>query len=140
MPTLTVLPEGVVIEGLEGEAMLDTIRRCGYKVRYGCRRGGCGRCKADLIEGKVAYGTLIAESVLSLEERAQGACLSCRAVPLSDVVLALRNDDHLRAVSPWPLAFGQVRTHQGWPLRDTAAATSHHDVTTKRQKEANQWQ
>lgn len=103
MPALRVLPEGVVMEGLEGEAMLDTIRRCGYKVRYGCRRGGCGRCKADLIEGEVGYSNPIAESVLTLEERDQGACLPCRAVPLSDVVLALRDDDHLRALSPWAL-------------------------------------
>ena len=81
------------VECGEAETVLAALHRAGHAVRSGCRRGGCGICKLDLVSGEVAYDHVVAESVLSPQEKAEGACLSCRAVPEGDVVIRLREHD-----------------------------------------------
>ena len=51
-----ILPAGVQLTVLPGESVVDAVRRHGYRIRYSCRRGGCGACKADLVEGEVGLG------------------------------------------------------------------------------------
>lgn len=97
--TIRLLPEDVVLRARPGEAILDTMRRHGYSHRFGCRRGGCGVCRIDLVEGATVDGAVVAESVLGAAEREQGVRLSCRAAPVTDVVLRVRDDDRLRCVS-----------------------------------------
>ena len=48
--------------------------------------------------GEVTYERPIAASVLSDDERVEGICLSCRAVPLTNVVIELQEGDRLRRV------------------------------------------
>jgi ferredoxin len=81
-----ILPADVLLTVLPGESVVDVVRRHGYRTRYSCRRGGCGACKADLVEGEVRYPFPIAGSVLSEAERAAGKCLPCRAEPVGDIV------------------------------------------------------
>jgi ferredoxin len=100
MPLVTVLPEAVEVELEPGETLLGGLTRAGYAYRFGCRRGGCGLCKVDLVAGEVTYERPVADSVLPDEQRRHGTCLSCRAVPAGDVVIALR-EDHLRRVNPF---------------------------------------
>jgi ferredoxin len=100
----------VVLEGRPGEVVLDTLRRVGYSHRFGCRRGGCGVCKIELVEGTTHDGALVAASVLSDEDRARGLRLSCRAVPDTDVVIRLVDGDQLRCLSPWLAGAGSRRT------------------------------
>jgi ferredoxin len=97
--TVTVQPDGVVVELKDGETVLEGLYRSGYAYRTGCRRGGCGICKVDLRGGSVTYNRTIASTVLTDEEREDGTCLSCRAVPDGDVVIELR-DEHLRRTNP----------------------------------------
>ena len=98
MPRLTVESDGVTIDILEGETILEGLYRYGFAYRIGCRRGGCAICKVDLVDGEVTYNRTVADTVLSDEERAAGTCLSCRAVPVTDVKIALR-EENLRRVS-----------------------------------------
>ena len=98
MPHLTVQPDGIEVELREGETILEGLYRNGYAYRVGCRRGGCAICKVDLVNGQVEYNRTVAQAVLTDDERATGTCLSCRAVPVGDVTVALR-DEHLRRVS-----------------------------------------
>lgn len=100
MTTVTVLPDGVSVETRAGEAILTALYRSGYGYRTGCRRGGCGVCKVDLVAGTVTYPAKIADTVLPAAERAAGTCLTCRAVPDGDVVVRLRNE-HLRTLNPF---------------------------------------
>jgi CDP-4-dehydro-6-deoxyglucose reductase len=90
------LPADVRLVVRAGESVVDAVRRQGYRTRYSCRRGGCGACKADLVEGEVDYPDTVAESVLSATERAAGKCLPCRAHPVGDVVIRLAGRDRLR--------------------------------------------
>src|SRR4051794_26042821 len=84
----------------EGETILRAIVRSGYKYRYGCRRGGCGLCKVHLVLGEVHYERPIATNVLSDDERVEGICLSCRALPITNVVIELQEGDRLRGAGP----------------------------------------
>jgi CDP-4-dehydro-6-deoxyglucose reductase len=87
----------------DAETVLGAVMRSGFRYRFGCRRGGCGICKVRLILGEVRYERPVAASVLSDEERAVGVCLSCRAVPITDVIVELQEGDRLRQASPFGL-------------------------------------
>jgi ferredoxin len=103
---VTVLPDGERVVGREGENLLLTLSRAGLGYRIGCRRGGCGICKVHLLLGEVSYERPIADSVLSDDERIEGICLSCRAVPLTNVVIELQEGDRLRRLLPFGFAAG----------------------------------
>jgi ferredoxin len=89
MLRVTVVPGGVHAQTSEGESVVDGLRRAGWRSPYKCRRGGCGACKARLVQGEVRYAQPIAGSVLSETEIAEGLCLPCRAIPATDIVIDL---------------------------------------------------
>ena len=98
MAEVTVLPGAVRIQARDGETVLGAAMRSGFLYRYGCKRGGCGVCKVRLILGEVRYERPIASSVLNDDERAAGVCLSCRAVPLTNIIIELQEGDRLKQV------------------------------------------
>jgi CDP-4-dehydro-6-deoxyglucose reductase len=95
---VTILPDGVQVVAQEDETLLRALARAGLRYRVGCKRGGCGICKVQLKLGEVRYERPIADSVLSDDERVEGICLSCRAVPITDIVIELQEGDRLRRV------------------------------------------
>ena len=106
MAEVTVLPGAVRIQVRDGETVLGAAMRCGFRYRFGCRRGGCGVCKVRLILGEVRYERPIASSVLTYDERVLGVCLSCRAVPVTNIIIELQEGDRLRGGS---LGFNSAR-------------------------------
>ncbi|AQT81825.1 hypothetical protein B1R94_25095 [Mycolicibacterium litorale] len=106
MPTVAVDGHDVEVESRPGEPILGTLCRAGYSYRFGCRRGGCGVCKVQLISGQVVYPKTVADSVLSDSDRLGGVCLTCRAVPVSDVVIRLDSTDQLRRIGLFRQAKG----------------------------------
>ena len=100
MPTVTVHPSGEVIYLGPDETVLSGLYKAGYAYSIGCRRGGCGVCKVDLLRGHVSYNRPIAETVLADDERAGGTCLTCRAVPEGDITIEMRNEN-LRLINPF---------------------------------------
>lgn len=105
---MAVEGHGVEVESRPGETILGALCRRGYSYRFGCRRGGCGVCKVRLVSGQVEYQKTVAETVLSQADRDDGVCLSCRAVPLTDVVIRLGAEDQLRSLSILQLGGGGV--------------------------------
>ncbi|MBI1349901.1 MAG: 2Fe-2S iron-sulfur cluster binding domain-containing protein [Actinomycetales bacterium] len=99
MARLTVQPEGITVDVRDEETILDALFRSGYAYRVGCRRGGCAICLVDLVTGEVEYNRPVADKVLSEDDKAAGLCLSCRAVPITDVTITLR-EENLRTVNP----------------------------------------
>lgn len=93
MPTVTIHPTGEVIFLDPEETVLSGLYKAGYAYTVGCRRGGCGICKVDCREGTFVYNRPIADSVISDEERTDGTCLSCRAVPEGDITIEMRDGD-----------------------------------------------
>ena len=98
MAQVTIHPDGITITAAEDETLLRALGRAGLRYRVGCKRGGCGICKLHLLAGEVRYERPVADSVLSDDERVEGICLSCRAVPLTNVVVELQEGDRLRRV------------------------------------------
>src|SRR5688572_29666070 len=98
MAEVTIMPDGVRVTAGEAETLLRALSRAGLRYRVGCKRGGCGICKVQLVGGEVAYERPIAPQVLSDDERVEGICLSCRAVPLTNIVIELQEGDRLRRV------------------------------------------
>ena len=99
-PVIRVQPGPEVVPVRQGETILEGLYRAGYAYRIGCRRGGCGVCKVDLLDGEVTYNRTVAETVLTPQERADGTCLSCRAVPDGEITIALR-EETLRRTNPF---------------------------------------
>lgn len=107
---ITVLPAGVSFECSADETILEAATRRGLALPYGCRKGNCGTCKAQLLEGEVDLET---ESAYSLSdfERDQGLTLLCSAYPLCDTTVEMEGLDasELEEDLPPPVDFlGQV--------------------------------
>lgn len=98
MPEVTILPDGLQVTAADAETVLGALTRAGLRYRVGCKRGGCGICKVQLVLGEVRYERVVAESVLSDDERVEGICLSCRAVPITNIAIELQEGDRLRKV------------------------------------------
>jgi ferredoxin len=123
MPITTVDPTGEGIFLPTGETVLGGLYAAGYAYTIGCRRGGCGVCKVDLLEGSVTYDHPVADDVLTPEERQAGVCLTCRAVPDGDITVRFRTGS-LRLIQPWLRDINEKsRLH--------AAASAVHTVHTK---------
>jgi anaerobic selenocysteine-containing dehydrogenase/ferredoxin-NADP reductase len=61
-------------------SILDLAERNGIHIPTGCRVGQCESCAVPLVDGLVHYG-------LPLEDADADTCLTCQAVPQSDVIL-----------------------------------------------------
>jgi len=81
---LTVHPGNRTVAVREGETLLDAGLRAAVALPFECRSGGCGVCKAALLNGQIDYG-VYQKSALSDEERSRGRFLLCCATALTDV-------------------------------------------------------
>lgn len=99
MPHVSIPALDEVVHLEPDETVLSGLYKAGYSYTVGCRRGGCGICKLDVLAGDFTYNRPVAESVVSADERTDGTCLSCRAVPDSDLTIQMRTSD-LRLVNP----------------------------------------
>lgn len=106
MAEVTVRPAGIRLALRPGETILAGLHRAGYTYRIGCRRGGCGICKAEVVDGEVPHRGAVADEALPPEPE----CLTCRAVPVSDVVIHLPDDARLRCVAPLLAGIAGVST------------------------------
>jgi len=79
-------PDNRIVPIRDGEELLEAALREGILMPFDCRNGGCGKCKATLLQGAVDYG-VYQEEFLTADERARGAVLACCATPLSDIEL-----------------------------------------------------
>ncbi|MEN0139395.1 MAG: 2Fe-2S iron-sulfur cluster-binding protein [Rhodococcus sp. (in: high G+C Gram-positive bacteria)] len=95
--TVTIRPDGVAIVVRERETIVDALRRQGLRTRYKCRRGGCGACRATLVEGRVGYHTPVSDTVVNgpTPQPDTRSCLPCRATPLTDVIIELGPRDRI---------------------------------------------
>jgi NAD(P)H-flavin reductase/ferredoxin len=82
---IRILPFDRQIECKSNQTILRAILEQGCYLRYGCKNGGCGSCKLQLVEGAVEQGG--SSLALSPSERSEGYALICTAMPLSDCTL-----------------------------------------------------
>lgn len=75
-----------VFQVAEGESVLDAALRQSIALPYGCRGGGCGACKGQLLEGTISYPDNLPGG-LSEDDHNKGFALFCQAVPTSDLLI-----------------------------------------------------
>lgn len=82
---IRVLPFEETLECEAGETILEAALRQGRFLRYGCKNGGCGTCRAVLVDGDVDEPA----SLLALrnEERDAGWVLLCSSRPVEDCAI-----------------------------------------------------
>jgi NAD(P)H-flavin reductase/ferredoxin len=85
VPDVRVLPFDEIIACEEDETVLAAALRNGRFLRYGCKGGGCGTCKLQIVDGAVEEAHL--SFALSASERDAGIFLACASVPLEDCVI-----------------------------------------------------
>ncbi len=70
----------------EGESVLDAALRQSIALPYGCRGGGCGACKGQLLEGSISYPNGLPGGI-SEEDHNNGYALFCQAEATSDLLI-----------------------------------------------------
>src|SRR5262249_15645521 len=98
--SIALSPVGHTIACGRGETVLSAILRSGASVMFGCRGGGCGTCKMNLIAGRVDHGRC-SVAVLPEAERESGWFLSCQARALSDLTVELTSANKYRVRTSW---------------------------------------
>jgi ferredoxin len=79
----------------EGETLLNAAVRSGRQIiRVGCRAGGCGMCKVQVIGGLFKIGKMSRAQVSEAEE-SQGFVLACRTLPAGAIEFRSRTDSGL---------------------------------------------
>ncbi len=81
----------------EGESILAAALRNGHMYSYGCQAGVCGACKATLVSGEIDYGAAD-PSTLTEAEKDEGKCLLCQGIPLSDVVIDVKEIEVAKSI------------------------------------------
>jgi propane monooxygenase reductase component len=90
--TVTVLPADVSFECTEDETVLAAAIRRGFALPYGCRKGHCGTCKAQVLEGDVDLDVEVTHALSSFE-RDRGMTLLCSAFAYSDSTIEMEGLD-----------------------------------------------
>jgi len=107
-------PGGHTFEVATGEGLLAAALHQGIGLPYGCRNGQCGSCAAQLLQGEVVYPEGVPEG---LEGRSPDTCLTCQAVPRSNLIIRVQEVTTAAGL--------EVRT---LPCRVVAKQQLNHDV------------
>lgn len=86
---ITLQPSGRQFPVAEDETVLSAAKRAGLALTYSCRSAECGSCMAHLLSGEVRQPALGQTSNAIVEQR-HARILVCKAVPVSDLSLAVR--------------------------------------------------
>ncbi|MEA3639364.1 MAG: CDP-6-deoxy-delta-3,4-glucoseen reductase [Lamprobacter sp.] len=113
-------PAGHQFEVAADQTILEAALAQRIGLPYGCRRGTCGSCTAQLQAGQVEYPSGNTEA---LAGQPADACLTCQAVPTSDLVLRVAELERLSDI--------EVRT---LPCRLAEKTRLNHDVMRLRLK------
>ncbi|HBT58928.1 MAG TPA: ferredoxin [Pseudomonas sp.] len=71
----------------ERESILTGMARLGRKgIPLGCRGGGCGVCKVQVVEGEFVAASM-SRAHVSEQEQAVGTVLACRIMPHSNLAV-----------------------------------------------------
>jgi CDP-4-dehydro-6-deoxyglucose reductase len=86
---VTIAPSGHHFTVQDDETILEAALREGFSLPYGCRNGACGACKGKVLSGQFDYGAH-SPTALKDEDKVQGRALFCRASPLSDLTIEVK--------------------------------------------------
>lgn len=99
MHRVTLMPSGHAFEVPAGRSILLAAIDAGLGLPYSCKTGICRTCRGRVLAGEVDAGD-VHPDYLSASERAAGHALLCRAVPLTDCTVEVREIDHAAGMRP----------------------------------------
>lgn len=87
---ITISDTGESFSCSAGQNVLAAMERLGRRdIPVGCRGGGCGVCRVQVI-GRPRYRTLkMSRAQVSIGDAAQGICLACKLIPEQDLTLKM---------------------------------------------------
>ncbi|CAM5477594.1 2Fe-2S iron-sulfur cluster-binding protein [Eoetvoesiella caeni] len=86
---VTLVETGESFTCMDGESVLHGLARLGKRgIPVGCRGGGCGVCKIQVLEGTYKQKCMSAEHV-STEDAADQRVLACRVFPTTALRVAV---------------------------------------------------
>lgn len=100
--TITLDPFDKQFSCEDDETILAAGLRQGFNLRYGCKHGGCGSCKALIVDGEVDQSAASSFALMDFE-REQGYALLCSAYPLSDLVIDASDYDEEELLAAAPI-------------------------------------
>ena len=72
----------------EGQNVLAAMERLGRKgIPVGCRGGGCGICKVQVLNNGAYHTLKMSRAQVSEADEAAGICLACKLIPEGDLEL-----------------------------------------------------
>ena len=79
---ITLADSGICFPCKSEQNVLAAMERLGRRgIPVGCRGGGCGICRVQVVDGG-HYRTLkMSRAQISEEDRAAGICLACKLIP-----------------------------------------------------------
>lgn len=85
--TVRILETDETLACSDQQSLLQSMERLGRKgIPVGCRNGGCGVCKVQILEGDCVRRVMSRAHVPLAEEQA-GFALACRINPTSDMTV-----------------------------------------------------
>jgi CDP-4-dehydro-6-deoxyglucose reductase len=113
MHQVTLQPSGHSFPVPEGKTILEAGLEAGLALPYSCRAAVCSSCRGLIRMGHVDLGVVF--GTLSEEDKAQGFALLCRAKPLSDVVIEVKEPQGLEGIRPRTLPCRVVKVDRPAP-------------------------
>ncbi len=92
---IEIQPSGHRFQAEPGETILDAAERQGINLPYGCRNGMCGTCAGTLTQGRVRYPDEVQQA---MEGKPADQCLTCQAVPESDLSLVIHEVEDAKEI------------------------------------------
>ena len=87
--TITLIETGESFRCAEHRSVLDGMAALGRRgIPVGCRSGGCGVCKVQVLSGEVVT-RVMSRAHVSAAEEAAGTVLACRVLPTTDLALVV---------------------------------------------------
>lgn len=84
--TITLVDTGEVFRAREDESVLEAAEGLGRRcLAVGCRHGGCGVCRIEVVEGRWAFARPMSRDHVSEEDERAGRVLACRIRAESDL-------------------------------------------------------
>ena len=85
--TITIADDGQTFRCTEQRSLLEGMEQLGKKsIPVGCRNGGCGVCKVQVLSGSYT-ARVMSRAHVSVEDEQCGRVLACRVKPTSDIRL-----------------------------------------------------
>lgn len=100
--TVRLAPFDIEFACGEDETILAAALRQGIGLRYGCKHGACGSCKAKVTQGEVDFEAASGFALMDFERDA-GMVLLCSAYPLEDLVIDLGDFDETELSAARPI-------------------------------------